>query len=175
METLYSAFDRELLAVYLAIKHFRHFLEERLFHVFTDHKLLTYALNTNSSRHSPRQARHLDYIAHFTSSIKHVKGIANIPADTLSRIEANALSNGSPPIINFHAMKAQATDEDIISLRSTPSSSSLKLECFPLSMSEHTILCDVSTGTPRPVVPQPFRHAVFISLHNLSHPSICAT
>ena len=26
-ETRYSTFDRELLAVYLAIKHFRHFLE----------------------------------------------------------------------------------------------------------------------------------------------------
>ena len=40
-ETKYSAFDRELLAVYLAIKHFRHFVEGRPFHVLTDHKPLT--------------------------------------------------------------------------------------------------------------------------------------
>jgi len=38
-ETKYSTFDRELLAVYLAIKHFCHFIEGREFTVFTNHKL----------------------------------------------------------------------------------------------------------------------------------------
>ena len=37
-ETRYSAFDRELRAVYLATKHFRHFIEGRDFHIRTDHK-----------------------------------------------------------------------------------------------------------------------------------------
>ena len=60
-ETKYSAFDRELLAVYLAIKHFRHFVEGRPFHVLTDHKPLTYALSSNSTEYTPRQIRHLDY------------------------------------------------------------------------------------------------------------------
>ena len=46
-ETRYSTFDRELLAVYLGIKHFRHYLEGRLFHVLTDHKLLTYTLTSD--------------------------------------------------------------------------------------------------------------------------------
>ncbi len=36
-ETRYSTYDRELLAIYLAIKHCRYFLEGRGFHVFTDH------------------------------------------------------------------------------------------------------------------------------------------
>ena len=40
-ETRYSTFDRELLAVYLSIKHFRHLLEGRPFHVLTDHKPIT--------------------------------------------------------------------------------------------------------------------------------------
>ena len=52
-ETKYSTFDRELLAVYLAIRHFRYFLERRQFHVLTDHKPLTFALQTRSDRHSP--------------------------------------------------------------------------------------------------------------------------
>ena len=56
-QTRYSTFDRELLAVYLAIRHFSHFLEGRHFKVFTDHKPLTYALNCRTDRHSPRQAR----------------------------------------------------------------------------------------------------------------------
>ena len=40
-ETRYSTFDRELLAVYLAIQHFRHLPEGRHFHVLTNHKPLT--------------------------------------------------------------------------------------------------------------------------------------
>jgi hypothetical protein len=33
-----NAYDRELLAVYEAVKHFRHMLEARHFIIFTDHK-----------------------------------------------------------------------------------------------------------------------------------------
>ena len=40
-ETRYSTFDRELLAVYLAI---RYFVEGRVFHIFTDYNPLTYAV-----------------------------------------------------------------------------------------------------------------------------------
>ena len=96
-ETRYSTFDRELLAVYLAIKHFRHFLEGRTFHVLTDHKPLTYALHSHSDRHSPRQARQVDYISQFTSTICHVHGVDNVVTDALSRVESNALLTGQPP------------------------------------------------------------------------------
>ena len=95
-EKHYSTFDRELLAVYLAIKHFRHFLEGREFHVFTDHKPLTFALNTHSDRHSPHQARQLNYISQFTSNIRHIQGSDNPVADALSHIEINALLSGHP-------------------------------------------------------------------------------
>ena len=62
-ESRYSAFNRELLAVYLAIKHFRHFLEARPFQVLTDHKPLTYTLSSRPEKHSLRQVRHLDYVS----------------------------------------------------------------------------------------------------------------
>jgi hypothetical protein len=39
----YSVSDRELLAVYTAVKHFRHMLEARYFTIFTDHKPITFA------------------------------------------------------------------------------------------------------------------------------------
>ncbi|GFT18230.1 retrovirus-related Pol polyprotein from transposon 17.6 [Trichonephila clavipes] len=42
-EKSYSAYDRELLAIYSAIRHFRYMLEARDFTVFTEHKPLTYA------------------------------------------------------------------------------------------------------------------------------------
>ena len=57
----YSAFDRELLAIYLSIKHFRHFLEGRAFTVYTDHKPLTFALASGTDC-SPRQARQLSFL-----------------------------------------------------------------------------------------------------------------
>ena len=66
-ETRYSTFGRELLAIYLAIKHFRHALEGRDFHIFTDHKPLTHAFKAKPDRYSPREIRHLDYISQFST------------------------------------------------------------------------------------------------------------
>ena len=63
-ETRYSTYDPELLAIYLAIKCFRYFLERRDFHMLTDHKPLIYALSSRLDRHSPRQIHHLDFISH---------------------------------------------------------------------------------------------------------------
>ena len=44
-----------------------------------------------------------------------------------------------------------------------------------MPMCSDTLLCDTSTGTPRPFVPENFRRTVFDSLHCLSHPGIRAT
>ena len=65
-ETKYSTFDRELLTIYLAINainHFRHFIEGHEFHVWTNHKPLTFSFATNSNLYSPRQAHQLDFIS----------------------------------------------------------------------------------------------------------------
>ena len=103
-ETRYNLYDRKLLAMYLAIKHFRYFVEGRQFYVLTDHKPLMFALTSKHDRQSPRQARHLDYVPQFTSDIRYVKGTANAPADALSRIEINALQDGLPLVVDFRAM-----------------------------------------------------------------------
>ena len=127
-----AVFDRELLAVYLAIKHFRHFLEGRHFQVLTDHKQLTYALNVRPERHSPRQARQLDYFFQFTSAIRHIEGHNNPVADALSRIEIDALVTGVPPKIDFAAMaEAQKEDPEIQAIHSSQPSS-LKVEAIPV-------------------------------------------
>ena len=86
-EKNYSAFDRELLGSYEAIKHFRHFDEARLFTLYTDLKPLTYALPSASERF-PRQAQHLSFIAEFISHIQYIRGKHNVVADALSRIQA---------------------------------------------------------------------------------------
>ena len=107
-EQQYSTFDRELLAVYCAIRYFRHFLEACEFHVLTDHKPLTHSLHSKPDKHSPRQVRHLDFISQFTSDIHHVTGQGNPVADVLSRMEGNAITLDSPTMVDFQELvKAQ--------------------------------------------------------------------
>ena len=67
--TRYSAFDRELLAVYSTTRHFRHNFEGREFYVSTDYKPLTYVMNSTPERPSLRQTRHLAFISEFTTDI----------------------------------------------------------------------------------------------------------
>ena len=55
---------------------------------------------------------------------------------------------------------AQQTDTEISKLQ--PSTSSLQLQPLPLPTSNLTLLCDVSSGVPRPYVPQQFRHTFLI-------------
>ena len=49
-ETRYSVFDRELLAVYATIRHFRYNLEGRYCFVNTDHKPLTFVMSSVTER-----------------------------------------------------------------------------------------------------------------------------
>ncbi|BHF70471.1 hypothetical protein SprV_0301352200 [Sparganum proliferum] len=167
-QTRYSTFSRELLAIYLTIRHFRHLLEGRHFSVHTDHKPLTYALKAKPDRYSPREARHLDHISQFTADIRYVRGSDNVVADALSRPHINTLRS------DFDLAKLadlQTADESIADLRT---STTLQLRDAQLPASPGTILCDWSTGTPRPVVPLPYRKVVFDHFHSLSHPGIRA-
>ncbi|CAI2733638.1 unnamed protein product [Schistosoma spindalis] len=169
-EMRYSAFGRELLAAYCAIKHFRHAVEGRQFILFTDHKPLTYALHTKSDRYSPRECRHLDYISQFTTDLRHIKGESNYVADALSRIQTNAVTL---TVLDLPAMAAEQANDPVCT--EAPQSSSLQCQEVPLATSSGTILCDTSTGLPRPIVPSTYRRLVFDALHGLSYPGIAAT
>jgi hypothetical protein len=174
-ESRYSAFDRELLAVYLAVKHFRHFFEALEFYVLTDHKLLTFDLSSTTDENTPRQTRHLHYISQFTTDIRNVRGGANQAADALSRAAIDAITQSPSSEIDFEDMaKAQEADPVLQALQDSPSSS-LQLAKVPHLAAPVTLVCDMSTGTRRPFVPQAFRRAAFHSLYSLSHPGIRAT
>ena len=136
-ETRYSTSDRELLAVCLTMKHFRHLLEGRQFHILTDHKpnLLTLSLSRADNR-SRRQICHLDYISHFTSDIRHVDGHNNRAADALSRIEA--VSQQHPVVINFDEMAA--AQQNSSEMKEIQTSTFLQLREVPLSGST-TLIC----------------------------------
>ena len=80
----YSTFDSKLLALFLAVRHFRYFLEGRDFTAFTDHKPLTFVFAKVSEPWSPQQQRHLTSISEYTTCIKHIAGKSNLVADALS-------------------------------------------------------------------------------------------
>ena len=44
-EKKYSVFNRELLVLYLGVRHFRYFLEGQQFTAYTDHKPLTFCMS----------------------------------------------------------------------------------------------------------------------------------
>ncbi|BHF59596.1 hypothetical protein SprV_0100255700 [Sparganum proliferum] len=169
-ETRYSTFGRELLAAYLAVRHFRHLLEGREFTIFTDHKPLTFALRSHTDKLNPQEIRQLDYISQFTSNIRHIDGSRNEVADALSRPSIAHLQLS--PGIDLAEMAAEQRrvgspcDEDV---------SGLQLQELPLTTGNGTILCDVSTPSHRPFVPPSLRRKVFSPLHNLSHPGSRAT
>ncbi|CAH8562769.1 unnamed protein product [Dicrocoelium dendriticum] len=166
----YSTFGRELLAMYLAVKHFRHLLEGRRFILLTDHKPLVYAFRSASDRYSPRETRHLDYLSQFCVDVRYIDGSNNAVADALSRAHMNQLS--STPIDLERIAAAQNDDPELVQLRSNPS---LKLTQLPVLNSDIRVYCDLSTGKPRPFVPRSFRRTIFDHFHGLSHPSIRST
>ncbi|BHF78125.1 hypothetical protein SprV_0602123500 [Sparganum proliferum] len=169
-ETRYSTFGRELLAIYLAVKHFRHFLEGQEFTIFTDHKPLTFAIHSRSDKLSPREIRHLDYISQFTSDIRHTDGSRNEVADALSRPSIAHLQLS--PGIDLAEM---AAEQRRVGPPCVEDVSGLQLQELPLTTGNGTISCDVSTPSHRPFVPPSLRRKVFSSLHNLSHPGSRAT
>ena len=171
-EQKYSAFDCELLAAYLAIRHFRYFLEGRSFVLFTDHKPLTFAISKTSDPWSSRQQRHLTYTSEFTTDVRHIGGKNNIVADTLSRGEISAITSPHPGV-DYNAMvAAQRTDEGITVRTAT---TSLVIRDVTLGNNGELICCDISTGRHRPLVPDTWQHTVFNAVHGLSHPSIRTT
>jgi cleavage and polyadenylation specificity factor subunit 1 len=70
----YSAYDRELLAIYEAVKHFRHMLNAQHFTILTDHKPLTFAFHEKRDKCLPRQFNQLDFISQFTTDFRHISG-----------------------------------------------------------------------------------------------------
>ncbi|GFX91328.1 retrovirus-related Pol polyprotein from transposon 17.6 [Trichonephila clavipes] len=122
-ETKYSAYDREILAVYAAIKHFRFMLEGHNFTIFTDHMPLTFAFKQKLNKWSPKENRQLDLISQFTTDIKNIKGTENVFADTLSRINEITMPG---PIDYNEIASAQLDDNELINLLNSDTSLQLK-------------------------------------------------
>lgn len=169
-EKKYSTFDRELLALFLATRHFRFLLEGREFTAFVDHKPLTFAMAKTTEPWSARQQRHLSAVSEFTTDIQHVAGKNNQVADCLSRAQVTTVHLG----IDYAQMAAdQIMDSEVQALRTAESS--LVLQDVTFNDSGASLLCDISMDRPRPLVPATWRRRVFDAIHSLSHPGVKAS
>lgn len=164
----YSTFDRELTGVYEAVKYFRNNIEGRNFTIFTNHKRITFAFAKKRASSSPRQERQLDYIAQFSTDIKHISGRENIVADTLSRIEEI-----NCPTIDYKEMgQAQNQDDDLFKAKDD---SDLSLRQMIIPGTDTSLRCDISTGHVRPFVPMEMRNTVIQNVHNICHQGVAGT
>ncbi|XP_077544237.1 uncharacterized protein LOC144156219 [Haemaphysalis longicornis] len=144
----------------------------RQFTIFTDHKPLTYAISRPDIHYTPREVRQLAYLSEYTTDIKHVSGVDNTATDVLSRVDAIASTSplGIAPDLRRLAAD-QADDTELLRLRTSPTA--LKLE--DVALDGQQIVCDLSTGKPRPFIPKTCRRELFDALHNMAHPGIRAT
>ena len=96
-EQNYSTTQRELLGIVFAMEHFRHYLEDRCFHLYTDHRPLIDMLTNPNSKHM--LSRWALKIQQFKYKIQHIKGKHNITADALSRrsYTPNSKLESEPP------------------------------------------------------------------------------
>jgi len=167
-ETRYSTFGRELLGIYLSVRHFRHFIEAARTIVFTDHKPLLSAVSSKSSKYTDREIRQLDFLSQFNIELRHIMGTESVVADALSRVNINTLHNDDG--INLQEIAREQRSENLHTL-----DLGINVREIPVPNSNTKLICTVSTGQPRPLIPQVLRRKVFETLHNLSHPSIRST
>ncbi len=184
--------------MFSGIRFFHFMLEGRRFTVYTDHKPLTSTLKRVSEPWTARQQRHLAYIAEYTSNLRHIAGVSNVVADTLSRpplmVEAAASKPGrvnepygsrpaSAAVGRLLAVAAASSTVDYSWLaqeqrgcaatQAGVASSSVTIR--PFEVEGVPLLCNVSGGAVRLLVAQPCRRAVFLAIHSIAHPGVRAS
>lgn len=163
----YSAYDRELLAIHRAVRHFRPFLEGRNFHILTDHKPLLHAFYQKPETATPMRIRLVNFVSQFTTDIRHVTGSDNTVADALSRMEVVSVPDDLEALAD-----AQAADSSIQDIVKNPS---VQLKWIELPDMKKPLLYETSLPKARPYVPQNLRQQIFHRLHSLSHPGVRGT
>lgn len=168
----YSTYDRELLAIYESIRHFRNMVEGRQLKIFTDHKPLTFAFSKLlSEKETPRRIRQLLYISEFTTDIVHVSGEGNAVADALSRIETITC----PTAVDYSELATEQSNDQTLRELMSRVGSKLVFKSIILPGSDVPVKCETSSKFSRPYLTQAFRRIAFESIHNNSHPGVRTT
>lgn len=168
----YSTYDRELLAIYMAVNYFQHHIMGREIIIYTDHKPLCHAYsiknNNVNEKLNPRRLRHLEYISQFTTDIRHLAGNMNPVADALSRIH----QIDCPSPIDWKEIANKQANDTQLKQYITEN----KYNWKSIQLDENLKLyCENSQENLRPFVPNDFRKQVFDTMHGVSHPGIRST
>ena len=103
-----SVYEKEIMALVLAVQHWRHYLMGRPFKVFTDHKSLRHLLQQRLT--TTNQHCWLSKLMGYQFEIVYKPGAENKVADALSRIEENQEMNSiisSPYWLDFTRIKEE--------------------------------------------------------------------
>ena len=138
----YSTYDRELLAAYLAVHHFKTLIDGHTVTIFVDHKPIVSAFTSKSVAKSDRQQRQLSFISEYVSSIKYIRGDNNVVADCLSRPTCAITVD---PFDLAGIANAQKEDQETDTYKD-------RLIKFTLPPNLD-LYCDTSTKSPRPFIP----------------------
>jgi cleavage and polyadenylation specificity factor subunit 1 len=159
----YSAFDRKLLGAYLAVLHFRSLIEGRRVTIFTDHKPLEQAFNNNTRGNSDRNQRYMSVIAEYANDVQYIRGSDNVVADALSRLPSDSQVSqvtATDLPADLPAIAEHQAEDNV--------SESEHCRFFPID-DNRRILCETSTGYPRPVVPATLQTPLIAHFHQLGH------
>ena len=178
----YSTFSKELYAISSAIKKFRHYVEGTSFFVMTDHKPILNAFVKKTARDLPREERYLEYIALYTTDIRHVSGEKNPVADALSRhfeskISSEAAADDDEELMlgalfatpEFDIAQMQQEDPELKDIMEG------KKKITPDIVKEDNLYYAAINNNKRIYVPAVIRQKVIKDYHNTAHPGIRST
>ena len=129
-------------------------LEGTPFIIQTDHRPLVTTLSKSTDAWSARQQRHLSAIAESGGTLTYLPGSHNPVADTISCtiLEVH-------PGKNYNQLAQQQRQDPEIADYET---SITTLQWEKVQLNDTTVLCDVSTGRLRPIVPTKLRRMVWL-------------
>ena len=171
-----SAFNRELTALYLAVKHFKHCLRGREVLVRTDHKALVNAVINGKGEHSLHEQRMINYITEYGPMMQHIPGKENPVADHLSRPCVNALTEVTdeweiPAVYDFALYQNEDSNmpKELDEIQVKEDS----LLLVTREVGEHTLYGVVDRESHnrkfRPIVPKLLQPMIFHKFHNTLH------
>lgn len=165
-QTRYSTYDRELLAVYLAARHFVHSIEGRPKTPRTYHRPLLFMFSQKMEKLIDRQARHVAFLSQLFHNVEYVSGESNVVPDALSRLELATFENGLPDL-------DQANDSELQDIISGTIKTLLILGARQTI--NGPVYFDVAPDRTRLFVTRKHRRAVFTTLHGQAHGCQSAT